>query len=286
MFRAMQYRLLLSFVTATLLLAAHCGPAPAKSFVMTATTTLENSGLLDHLSRRFKDETGIELHPIVAASGKALRLVRDGEARLSLTHDAEAEQELLASGRVRLYRQFMWNEFVIVGPSSNPAGIRIGDSASTAFRKIHDTRSRFCSRSDESGTHTREKKIWKLAAVSPRENPSYSEMGQGMSALLRSAGELEAYTLSDAATFSRMRHSVSLQILSRGDPILRNVYAVTLMKPGKEIETDEDRLASRFAGWLLSPSGSRAIESFRIDGETQFFLYGPLTAGSNRSVVP
>lgn len=244
-----------------------CRPEP-HTLTLATTTSVDNSGLLAYLEPIVKREMGIELRWIAVGSGKALRLGIDGRVVATITHDPYAESELVAAHHPRLYRQFMRNEFAIVGPPSNPAAIAGSDDAVTAFRKIARSGSRFCSRSDQSGTYSRELKLWKLAGVQPKA-PNYFPLGQSMNALLRSANELGAYTLTDRATYEQLDKSITLREFVGGGALLENVYAITLMKTDREdLET---RDAARFAAWLLSARGTNAIASFRIQGRQQFF---------------
>jgi tungstate transport system substrate-binding protein len=247
-----------------------CRHEPA-TVMLATTTSVDNSGLLAHLAPIVKRDTDIEIRWVAVGSGKAIRMARDGRVVATLTHDPDAEGALVASGRVKLYRQFMRNDFVVVGPSSNPAGINADDDAVSAFRKISQQRARFCSRADQSGTHSRELKIWRAAGIDPT-SPAYFPLGQSMSALLRSASELGAYTLTDRATFRQLEESVALRELVTHGSLLENIYAITLMKP--EAEDDESRNAAVFAAWILSPRGSAAIASFPLRGKQQFFPIG------------
>lgn len=242
-----------------------------RTLTLATTTSVDNSGLLAYLTPIVKRDTGVELRWIAVGSGKAIRMALERRVIATITHDAEAEKRLLASGHVKLYRQFMRNDFIIAGPASNPARLEASDDAVSAFTKIMHSGSRFCSRSDESGTHSRELKIWKAAGIDPH-SPRYYPLGQSMSALLRSSSELGAYTLTDLATFHQLDGRIELREFVSGGPMLQNPYAVAVMKSDRD--DDEARNASVFASWLLSPRGTAAIAAFRIRGAQQFF---PLT---------
>lgn len=258
-------RVLLAALFTGLTLAS-CRPE-ARTLMLATTTSVDNSGLLAYLAPIVKRDTGIEIRWIAVGSGKAIRMALDGRVVAAITHDPDAEKALLPN-HVKLYRQFMTNEFAIVGPPSNPARLVSADDAASAFRKISTSGSRFCSRADQSGTHSRELKIWKAAGVDPRA-PNYYPLGQSMSALLRSANELGAYALTDRATFQQLVKSVSLREFVRGGSMLENVYAITLVKTDREDQ--EARDAAEFASWVLSPRGASAIASFEINGRQQFF---------------
>jgi tungstate transport system substrate-binding protein len=248
-----------------------CRPPPRTRAIEIATTTsLQGSGLLDGLSEQFRADSGIEIHAFVIGSGQAMNLARQGMVDLAITHDPTLEGQFISETRPELYRQFMWNDFVIVGPRSDPARVRGARSAEEAFRRIHQTSARFCSRNDRSGTYAKELALWTAAPVSPSTNPNYMKLGQPMAQLLRSADEVRGYTLSDRATFDRLSGAVDLEVVDEGDPVLRNVYAITLMRPGRD-HREAHADAARFAHWILSASGRRVVEAFRIAGRQEFF---------------
>jgi len=241
-----------------------------RNFVLATTTSVQDSGLLTHLRDAFKKETGIEIHPVAVGSGKALRLAADGQAEATITHDPEAERAFVAAGQARFSRPFMWNDFVLVGLASDPAAVRASRSAVDAFHRIDRAQAPFASRSDQSGTHRREMQLWASSGIDPNRNPSYRKLGQPMGALLRSAGDLGAYALTDRATFENLAPAIHLEVLFEGDPALRNVYTISLVR--RTALEPEDRNAQAFADWLLSPRGQQAIESFRVRGKQQFFV--------------
>jgi len=222
--------------------------------------------LLQQLRVPFEHDTGILLNAFVIGSGAALRFAAEGKVDLTITHDPDAEQAFVAKYRPELYRQFMWNDFIIVGPDGDPAKASSAGSAAEAFRAIYDAQAKFLSRNDQSGTNVKELALWRAAGVNQAENPNYVPIGQPMAHLLRSADELQAYALTDRATFDALAPSLHLRIVFAGDPVLRNVYAVTLMR---HPDSDEYRGARTFARWLLSPEARRIIESFRIRGHQE-----------------
>jgi tungstate transport system substrate-binding protein len=250
------------------LLLVHCDHSKHDRAVEIATTTsLQGSGLLDVLSAEFKRQTGIEVHAAVVGSGQAMNLATKGTVDLIITHDPERERQFVAAKKPQIYRQFMWNDFVIVGPRDDPAGIGHAKTAAEAFRLILKRQAKFCSRNDQSGTHMKELELWRRAGVDPLKNPKYLRMGQPMAYLLRSADELQAYSLSDRATFDALAPELKNVVLFAGDPLMRNVYALTLMR--KPAATDHSDV-QRFAEWLLT-DGRRVVESFRIRGHREFF---------------
>jgi len=246
----------------------HCDHRARDPAVEIATTTsLQGSGLLDVLSAEFKRQTGIEVHAFMVGSGQAMNLARKGTVDLIITHDPEREREFVAGTHPRIYRQFMRNDFVIVGPHDDPAGISRAKTATEAFRLIFERRAKFCSRNDQSGTHMKELDLWRRAGVDPLKNLEYLRMGQPMAYLLRSADELQAYALSDRATYDALAPRLKNVVLFAGDPLMRNVYALTLMR---KRAVDDHGNAQRFARWLLT-DGRRVVESFRIRGHREFF---------------
>ena len=247
-----------------------CRPPPERAIEIATTTSLQGSGLLDALSKEFRETSGIEVRAFAVGSGQAMNLARKGIVDLVITHDPTLEKQFIAGTRPEIYRQFMWNDFVVVGPPSDPARVRDARSASEAFRRIHQTHAGFCSRNDRSGTHAKELWLWSAAGISPLTNPNYLRLGQAMAQLLRSADEVRGYTLSDRATFDRISGTVALEIVYEGDPVLRNVYAITLMRPRRG-PPEAHAGAKRFARWILSPAGTRAVGSFRIAGRQEFF---------------
>lgn len=251
-----------------LLLAAFACREPRPDPVRIATTTsVDGTGLLEALRVAFHDETGTGLESFVVGSGRALRMARAGEVDIAMTHEPRGEAELHASGRAVKHRPFLENRFLLAGPRGNPAQIERGTTVLEALRRIHERRARFVSRGDESGTHTRELELWRLLGVDPRANPEYQSLGQGMSALLRSAAELQAYTLVDEATFATVAPRELVVAAAGGDGI-RNAYTVTLLRrPGGSVNPS----AERFYEWLASGSGQRVVERF-VAGHPGFQL--------------
>lgn len=253
-----------ALIAIALLLAACAREAPKKSFILATTTTVQGSGVLPMLQAEFERDTGIEIHPIVAGSGRALELAAQGNADATLTHDPGAEKRFIAAHKPRLYQPFMWNDFIIVGPSKDPADVAHARSAADAFRRIDHVHHPFTSRNDQSGTYAKERAIWRAALIVPELNPAYLKMGQPMPALLRSSSELQAYTLSDRATFDQLAPSLRLRLLYAGDPFLRNVYSVMLISA--------DPNAARFVDWLLHGRGRSLLGAYSIKGHRAFHM--------------
>jgi tungstate transport system substrate-binding protein len=250
------------------LLLAGCSREPkAKSFILATTTSLQGSGVLEVLQVELKRDTGIEIHSIVIGSGMALELAARHEADVTITHDPAAERAFVKRNAPALYQPFMWNDFVIVGPPDDPADLAHAIGAADAFRRIDRTHRLFMSRDDQSGTHRKERAIWKAALIVPDFNPAYLKMGQPMAALLRSTSEMRAYTLTDRATFDQLASQLQLRVLFAGDPFLRNVYSVILMKSSGRPEAAN---AERFVEWLLHGRGHTLLERYEIRGRRAF----------------
>ena len=232
------------------------------SVIIGTTTTVDGSGLLQMMRVEFQRQTGITLNAFVAATGHVLRQEEAGKLRVTITHDPVAERAFVDKNRPAIYRQFMWNEFIIVGPENDPAGIAQAKTAADAFQRVHKASAKFLSRNDDSGTHVKELSLWKSAGVTQRLNPNYLPMGQPMAALLRSASEMQGYALTDRATFDQLAPSLRLKVLFSGDSILRNVYGLILMR-------DADENSRTFADWILSAAGRRVVESLRVRGKQE-----------------
>ncbi|MBK9968990.1 MAG: substrate-binding domain-containing protein [Holophagales bacterium] len=236
-------------------------PCPAQSSLILATTTsTQDSGLLDDLLPRFEAATGLSMKTIAVGSGEALAMGRRGDADVLLVHSKAAEDEFMAAGFGSLRLDVMHNDFVLVGPPSDPAEIR---SLATldAMKKIAGSGALFASRDDRSGTHARELDLWKKASISPAGKPWYVATGQGMGETARVASEKRAYTLADRGTFLALRKTLDLAILVEGSPDLWNSYRVLVVNPEKHPKTRE-KDARRFAEWLVSPAVQKAIGEF------------------------
>lgn len=258
--------LLLSLVTA---LSACATPspstqarAPANTEVILATTTsTRDSGLLDVLLPLFTQETGYKVKPIAVGSGQALALGERGEADVLLAHAPDAEARFMSAGHGTERRLVMHNDFVLVGPREDPAGVKGSSNAASALARVAQTQSVFMSRGDNSGTHELEKKLWKQAGIAPNGRPWYQETGQGMGATLNIASEKRGYTLTDRATYLANRQNLDLVSLLEGDPSLYNVYHVILVDAGKSSRINAAG-ARAFADFLVNPKTQSVIGSF------------------------
>ena len=245
-----------------LLLCCACGRTSERTrLVLAATTSIEDTGLLDVLSREFTHaHPDIELAPIAVGTGQAIELGRRGDADVLITHDSVAEMKLVASGVATERRSLMHNDFVLAGPPDDPARVR-GNNAVQCFRALAADSAQFISRGDDSGTHRKELSIWRSARLEPKGSAWYLEAGVGMGDALLMAGQKRAYILTDRATYLSFRQRVGLDVLCEGDPALLNRYAVTVLKGARQ------GLAEMFADWVTQPSTQRLIGDF---GRAQF----------------
>jgi tungstate transport system substrate-binding protein len=278
----------------TLAFAGGAAAEPA-ALTLVSTTTTRDSGLLDHLLPRFEAETRIAVRVISVGTGQALALGRRGDADVLLVHDRASEDAFVAEGFALFRRDVMYNDFVLVGPAADPAGVahatRIRSEASSspvaasksglaeasaALARIAQTRAAFVSRGDESGTHQAELRLWQQAGFDPRAASGtwYRETGSGMGATLATANELAAYTLTDRGTWLAFRRRGALALFVEGGAALRNAYGVLVVNPARHPHVQVEQ-ATRFADWITSPAGRAAIESFRIDGEVAFHAAPP-----------
>jgi tungstate transport system substrate-binding protein len=265
---------LLPFALA-LCLAAIAAHAPAmardRSIVVASTTSTQDSGLFGYLLPIFKARTGIEVKVIAQGTGQALDTARRGDADVVFVHAKPQEEKFLAEGfGVKRY-DVMYNDFVLIGPKDDPAGIR-GKDIETALKTIQAKNAPFVSRGDRSGTHAAELALWKQAGIdiSAAKGPWYREIGQGMGAALNTAGAMNAYVLSDRGTWISFKNRGDLEIAVEGDKRLFNQYGVMLVNPAK-YPTVKKELGQSFVDWLISPEGQAAIAGYKIDGQQLFF---------------
>jgi tungstate transport system substrate-binding protein len=269
--------ILLSSAFATVATFGAAAQEPAKelarenSLVVAATTSVEDSGLFDHLLPRFAAATGITVRVVSRASAAALMTAEKGTIDAVIVNDADALDSFVAAGQGARRHSFMFNRFVIVGPSSDPAGVRGMNDASTALREIARKRATFVSRGDNSGTHTAELKLWQAAGVNPKARSGnwYRETGLGMGLTVQMAGRLSAYTLTDRATWVKAADQATSTVLVDGDPRLFNPYEVILVNPDKHPHVNV-AAATTFLDWLLSQPGRDAIGDYRVNGEKVF----------------
>jgi tungstate transport system substrate-binding protein len=242
----------------------------AETIVLASTTSVENSGLLAHILPRFTRETRIEVHVLAQGSGQALATAAHGDADLVLVHDPEAEANFMAEGHGQIRTEIAWNDFVIVGPRSDPAHVMGTRDAVAALRAIYRARAPFVSRGDKSGTDALEKRLWKAADLDPTAGLDwYLEIGGGMGAALNAAAAMGAYTLSDRGTWLSFGNKDDMQIEVEGDRRLLNRYDVILLNPQAHPQAKQEP-ARVFATWLTSPEGQAAIADYTISGQRLF----------------
>ncbi|ABY31242.1 extracellular solute-binding protein [Methylorubrum extorquens] len=267
-------RLRRSFLTLSLLAAlGTASPLRAEpaSIVVASTTSTEQSGLFKHILPLFKQKSGIEVKVVALGTGQALDAARRGDADVVLVHDRPAEDKFVAEGFAKARQDVMYNDFVLIGPKADPAGIR-GKGVDDAFKAIAAGQAPFVSRGDRSGTHSAELRSWKEAGIDlpAVRGDWYRDVGQGMGPALNTASSLGAYILADRGTWLSFKNRGDLTILVEGDKRLFNPYGVMLVNPEKH-PTVKVKEGQAFIDWLVSPEGQRAIADYKINGEPLFF---------------
>jgi tungstate transport system substrate-binding protein len=235
---------------------------------LATTTSTDNSGLLADILPAFTDATGYPVHVIAVGTGKALRMGRDGDVDAVLVHARAAENKFVHEGHGVKRYGVMYNDFVLVGPASDPAGISQAEDAIAALKSIAKHKASFISRGDDSGTHKKELGLWEKSAIKPA-GEWYREVGQGMGKVLQIASEMDAYTLTDRGTWLAYQAKSPLQIGFEGDPLLFNPYGIIAVNP-KRYPDINLKGANALIKWLISPDGQARIGNFRI-GSNQLF---------------
>ncbi len=248
----------------TTALSACSSEQGSPTLTIATTTSVDQSGLLGVLAPAYQSEFGVELRAHATGSGRALQMLASGDAAAAVSHAPNAEAVALRDHPDWIYRKFAFNQFIVVEPPTDPAGIRESANAVDAFRRIAQSRARFVSRGDQSGTHEREERLWSLAGQRPGTDRLIVS-GRGMAQALRHADEGEAYTLSDEATFRRFQPQLDLAAHYRGDALLMNTYAV--------VYGPNDPLAAAFARWLTVGRGRSLIRSFAVDGRQEYSVW-------------
>ncbi len=236
-----------------------------------STTSTESSGLFTHLLPRFTKASGIEVRVVAVGTGAAIRLARQGDADVLLVHHTASEEKFVAAGFGVKRFDLMWNDFIILGPGGDPAGVRKTTDAAAALKRIADRKRMFISRGDDSGTHKKELELWHAARVDPRgaSGTWYREIGAGMGAALNMASAQGAYLLADRGTWLRFQNRRGLKILLTGDRRLINQYGVILVSNERHPHV-KAAAGQSFIDWLLSDRGRSAIAAYRLDGESLF----------------
>lgn len=246
--------------------------AEEKSIVVASTTSTQDSGLFGHILPLFKAKTGIDVKVVAQGTGQALDTGRRGDADVVFVHAKRQEEKFVAEGYGVKRFPVMYNDFILIGPKSDPAKISGGKDIVAALKAIYEKGAPFVSRGDRSGTHSAELALWKAAGLDPAGSKRswYREIGQGMGAALNTAHAMEAYVLSDRGTWISFKNKGDLQIAVEGDKRLFNQYGVTLVNPEKYPSVKKD-LGQAFIDWLVSPDGQNAIRSYQINGQELFF---------------
>jgi tungstate transport system substrate-binding protein len=247
--------------------------AQDKSIVVSSTTSTQDSGLFGHILPLFKEKTGIDVKVIAQGTGQALDTGRRGDSDVVFVHAKSAEEKFLAEGEGVKRYPVMYNDFVLVGPKSDPAGIKGMKDIAKALQTIKDKQADFISRGDRSGTHSAELALWNKDAgidIEKEKGPWYKSIGQGMGAALNTAGASNGYVLSDRGTWLSFKNKGDLQILVEGDKRLFNQYGVMLVNPAKHPNVKKE-LGQAFIDWLISPEGQKAIANYKINGEQLFY---------------
>jgi len=239
---------------------------------VSSTTSTEQSGLFKHLLPVFEDKTGIKVRVVAVGTGQALDIGRRGDADVVFVHARPLEEKFLAEGHGVKRYDVMYNDFVLIGPKSDPAMVAGTKDIVAAFEKIRAAQAPFVSRGDKSGTHFAELELWKAAGIDIAKDKSawYRDTGQGMGPALNSAAAMNAYILADRGTWLSFKNRADLGIVVEGDKRLFNQYGIMLVNPEKHPNVKKD-LAQAFIDWLISPEGQKTIAAYKIGGEQLFF---------------
>lgn len=266
MLRRHVLRFFIAFAVAPLL----AGFAGAQEVIKLSTTTsTENSGLLNYLLPQFEASSHAKVHVISVGTGKALELAKNGDVDVTLAHARPSEDKFVADGYGVNRRDVMYNDFLIVGPDSDPAGIRGSKDVIGAMKKIVDSKARFISRGDNSGTDQMEKAYWKEVGAKPQA-PYYVSAGLGMGEVLTMAAQLQAYTVTDRATYGAYRAKTGLVVAVQGDPKMFNPYGIIAVNPARYKDINY-KGAMTLINWITSAEGQKKIAEFTVDGQQLFY---------------
>ena len=261
-----------AFVTVLLALSSFVVTAQERSIVVASTTSTEQSGLFGYLLPIFTKDTGIQVKVVALGTGQALDLARRGDADVVFVHARAAEEKFIAEGEGVKRNPVMYNDFVLIGPKSDPAKVGGSKDIVAALKKIEASQAPFVSRGDRSGTHMAELDLWKQSGIDldKVKGPWYRDTGQGMGPALNTASSMNGYILSDRGTWLAFKNRGDLEILVEGDKRLFNQYGVILVNPAKHPNVKKE-LGQTFIDWLVSPAGQNAIAGYKIDGKQLFY---------------
>ena len=266
-------------VAALLALASTLSHAADKSFVLATTTSTENSGLLDSIVPQFTRQTGVDIKVVAVGTGQALELGRRGDAAALLTHDRVGEDEFVLSKHGADRRDVMFNDFILIGPSDDPADVLGSQTTAEALTRLSNSGSLFISRGDDSGTHRKELRLWEQAQIEvSTQSKWYIEAGGGMGQTIITTMELGGYTLSDRATWTKFSDKDDYSIAFEQSPPLFNPYS-SLLVTHKALSDEQASAAKQWHNWLTSPTGQKAIEDYRFRGQQLFFVGAPVSPG-------
>ena len=265
-------RVFLALAIAAAALGGANASAADRYITVASTTSTEQSGLFKHLLPAFEKKSGIQVHVVAVGTGQALDMARRGDADVVFVHDKVSEEKFLKEGYGVKRYDVMYNDFVLVGPKSDPAKIAGGKDIVAALKKIAQAKAPFASRGDKSGTHAAELRLWKIAAIDPKTGKGtwYRETGSGMGPTLNTAAAMNAYALSDRGTWLSFKNRGDLTIVVEGDKRLFNQYGVMLVNPAKHPHVKK-ALGNEFIHWLISPEGQKTIADYKINGQQLFF---------------
>jgi tungstate transport system substrate-binding protein len=265
-------RIFIAAVAAAAVLSGAPASAQDKSIVVSSTTSTQDSGLFGHILPLFKAKTGIEVKVVSQGTGQALDTGRRGDADVVFVHAKSLEDKFIAEGHGVKRFPVMYNDFVLIGPKSDPADIKGSKDIAAALNKIKEKGASFISRGDKSGTHNAELNLWKVAGIDIEKDkgPWYKSIGQGMGAALNTASAGNAYVLADRGTWISFKNRGDLVVAMEGDKRLFNQYGVILVNPAKHANVKKE-YGQAFIDWLISPEGQKAIADYKINGEQLFY---------------
>jgi tungstate transport system substrate-binding protein len=266
-------RALIGAIILAVIIVASPAYTQEKSIVVASTTSAQDSGLFEYLLPIFKQKTGITVKVLAQGTGQSLDAARRGDADVVFVHDKSAEEKFLAEGEGVKRFPVMYNDFVLIGPKDDPAGIKGMKDVAKAFQIVKEKQACFVSRGDQSGTHVAELNLWKAADadIEKDRGPWYKSIGQSMGAALNFANVNNCYVLSDRGTWMHFKNKGDLQILVDGDRRMFNQYVVMLVNPAKHPDVKKE-LGQQFIDWLISPDGQKTIANYKIEGEQSFYV--------------